>query len=78
MESSEDTDHPNGEIAGIDLEVRIRRYNEETTNLREDLIKAEETVLNLERELIVTKTALYAQFPILSQVLANLNRSSLQ
>ncbi|XP_058789433.1 uncharacterized protein LOC131663213 isoform X3 [Phymastichus coffea] len=57
-DSSDETHHPNGDIGVVDLEVRIRRYNEETASLRDELVKAEETVFNLERELKITKTAL--------------------
>ncbi|XP_032453948.1 uncharacterized protein LOC100680082 isoform X14 [Nasonia vitripennis] len=58
MESSEDADHMNDDISGIDLKVRIRRYNAETVSLRDDLSRAEDTISALEREIKSTKSAL--------------------
>lgn len=59
MESSEETDHMNDDISGIDLKVRIRRFNAENASLRDDLSRAEDTISTLEREIKSTKSALY-------------------
>lgn len=59
MESSEETDHANEDYAGIDLEVRIRRFHEETVSLRDDLTRAEDTISTLERDIKSTQKALY-------------------
>ncbi|XP_023318263.1 uncharacterized protein LOC106651216 isoform X3 [Trichogramma pretiosum] len=58
LESSEENNPLHDDISGIDLEIRIRRYNEETASLKEDLLRAEETITTLERELKLTQKAL--------------------
>lgn len=56
MESSEEADH---DLASVDVKVRIRRFNEENEQLKEELGRYEETISTLEREIKVARTALY-------------------
>ncbi|KAJ8674762.1 hypothetical protein QAD02_010548 [Eretmocerus hayati] len=58
LESSEETDQMIDEFSEIDLQVRIRRHNEETAGLRDELQKAEETIVSLERDIKLLQTSL--------------------
>ena len=51
MESSEEISQNDGGIASIDLNVRYRKFNEENNYLKQDLMRCEETISGLEREL---------------------------
>lgn len=59
MESSEETDHINNELAAVDVKLRFRRFNEVNEQLKEEVLRSEEQISTLERELKLTQTALY-------------------
>ncbi|XP_014214036.1 uncharacterized protein LOC106643419 isoform X2 [Copidosoma floridanum] len=50
IEYSDDTDQPIDNIS-VDLQIRMRRYNEETASLKAELLRVEEIVSNLEIDL---------------------------
>ena len=58
LDSSEDTDCLK-DIALTDLEAKIRRYTEETANLKDELLRAEDTIATLERDLKLAQKTLY-------------------
>ena len=59
LESSDDIDHSNEDVADVELKVRIRRYTEETASLKDELLRAEEAISTLERDIKLTAKNLY-------------------
>lgn len=50
IEYSDDTNQVGNDVA-VDLQIRLRRYNEETGSLSAELLRAEDTISNLEKDL---------------------------